>query len=299
MLKLGILIPTYNGASNIAQALTSLASQSLLEYGVETVLLYDDHSTDQTVETAKASWNNTLELAVIVSEKNQGLFANHNAGLKVLMAQNVDWIFIFHQDDYVKTTWLDEMVAQIKLADANVATICSSYDSFYDDGTITEGENKPGFVVIPGVSTHIRGTLLNGGWWHLSGCALNVQALIQVGIFNASLPHMGDWEWTLRCLQNGWDIQYIPRSLCGWRQHASSYSAHSMRTVFYTQQQLQVIRKYGTVLSKKEWLVWHGQQLYYALRRTGRALVVRNPQFLEAGLKTMKLLASNGIRGLW
>jgi len=296
MPKLAILIPTYNGASHIEQALMSLANQPLLEYGVETVLLHDDHSTDQTVAIAHACWNNAIPLSVMVSDQNQGLFANHNAGLKALLAQPPEWIFIFHQDDYVKEQWLESMVAEIHQATRKTATIACSYDGFLDDGTVVPGDNREGIIVIPGIVSHVRGTLLKGGWWHLSGCILNVEVLKAVGLFDAALPHMGDWEWTLRCFAHGYTILYVPRTLIGWRQHHDSYSAHSMRTVGYARQLIEVLQRYKYVLSRSEYLRWHGQQAYYALRRTARAVQLRNLTFFKAGVEIMLLIGTNAVR---
>jgi GT2 family glycosyltransferase len=298
MTKIAILMPTYNGATHIEQAIDSILAAKPFEHKITALYISDDNSKDDTVHRIQAKWDSATPLVVNVSTTNQGLYGNHNVGLHHLMQDGIEWVLILHQDDYVKPNWLEVLCRTIQNVPATTASICTSYDSFWNDNSVAAGEDKPDSppTEVFASSESIRSTLLTGCWWHISGVAIRLSTFAKIGFFDATLPHLADWDWTLRCFAHGYNILYIPRTLMGWRQHPDSYSAHSMRTVGYAQQLLQVLERYKYVLSRKEHLQWHTQQGYYALRRTIRAIQLRNPTFFREGVKTIMLFAVNGMR---
>src|SRR5690606_22498361 len=110
-----------------------------------------------------------------------------------------------------------------------VGSICSSWDMLQLNGSVTPGEENlytPVQVIAGNVQT-VRGTLLRGCWWHVSGCAIRIRAFTDVGGFNSMLQYTSDWDWLLRCLQGGWSVEYIPRTLILYRAHQNSVSSKS------------------------------------------------------------------------
>jgi GT2 family glycosyltransferase len=301
MTKIAILMPTYNGGKHIEQAITSVIASHPQKYGIHALYISDDHSQDETVTLIRNMWDHQIPLIVLTTDHNQGLFANHNFGLSRLIADGVEWALIVHQDDYVKPHWLEVMVEQINKATATTATICSSYDAFHDDDSIVKGDEQLDVEpsLIKSSPESIRDTLLRGGWWHLSGSAIRLSTLVAIGNFDASLPHMGDWDWTARCLSAGHNILYIPRTLVGWRQHIASYSSSSIGSIRYTRQQLTVIQRYRRWLTRRDIVQWFSRELWFALQRVGAAVVKRNIPYLTSNLRAIGLLSVSGIQQFW
>ena len=115
-----------------------------------------------------------------------------------------------------------------------------------DTGQIVPGEEYPDrpTVHIPGTVQAVVNTLERGCWWHLSGCAIRVNAFRQIGGFEPNMPQVGDWEWLLRCLAKGFSVIYLPRSTLLYRQHAGSVSSISFRQARDIQEKLQVFAAY-------------------------------------------------------
>lgn len=79
-ISVSIIIPAYNAASKIVQALTSIKAQTFTDYEV---IIVNDASTDNTEQTAR----NFLEKAninfqIINHDKNLGGSAARNTGIK-------------------------------------------------------------------------------------------------------------------------------------------------------------------------------------------------------------------------
>ena len=43
------------------------------------------------------------------------------------------------------------------------------------------------------------------------------------------MPQLGDFEWLLRCLKLGYNVEYIPRTTMLYRMHSASVSSNSFR----------------------------------------------------------------------
>jgi GT2 family glycosyltransferase len=63
---------------------------------------------------------------------------------------------------------------------------------------------------------------------HLGLC-YSRKNFLEIGGFRPHLPQLGDFEWLLRCLKLGYDIEYIPRTTMRYRMHSGSISSISFR----------------------------------------------------------------------
>lgn len=270
-----ILIPSFNNATTIVATLESIQSQSIdLSSFISAVYLADDGSTDNTVSLAEIAWNNTVPLRVLSSSQNVGERGNINRAIG-LIEESSDWILIIHSDDLAKPNWLEIMMTYMVSCDAMIGSICSSWDNLLSNGTIIPGEDNlsRNVEVIVGTQHATIDTLLRGCWWHISGCAIRRKAIDAIGGFDVNLPQLGDWEWLLRCLYQGWSVAYIPRTLILYRQHQASVSSKSFQIDRDVRESLMIIRKYSTLLSQRQLFLLHVRRIYYVLRRILRALM--------------------------
>jgi GT2 family glycosyltransferase len=171
----------------------------------------------------------------------------------------------------------------IETADEKVASICSSWDVLFPDGSIDGGEENPdrGIEYISGTPESIRSTLLSGCWWHISGSAIRASAFLTVGEFSEDFPHMGDWEWLIRSLRAQQSVLYIPRALILYRQHQASVSSTSFRVHRDVRDSFRIIRANATYLSATDILKLYRERFVALAKRAAVSLVRRH--FSRAG----------------
>jgi len=276
MKRHAVLIPTYNSVRTLAETLQSVLVQDLS--AVDGVYLADDASSDGTVELARRIWQSDTPLVVIQHERNGGERRNVNIALRQL-PKHLEWIHILHSDDLAKPHWLATIIRQADSGSSTVASICSSWDNLNGDGSIEPGEDdtSKATVHVDGSAEAIRSTLRKGCWWHISGCAIRLEALRDIGGFAEDLPQTGDWEWLLRCLRSGWAVDYIPQTLIVYRQHGASVSSTSFRDHRDVSESLDVIKSYASYLTTLDVCRLHAARSWVLIRRTGKSLLQGNP----------------------
>ena len=223
-----VLIPAHNASSTIGSTLEALQCNPELDR-IKAVIVLDDARSDGTADVAKAAWQGSVPIEVWTNGRNEGQWKTTNAGL---MRVSTQWAFILHADDIVKPNWISLYMNEINFCPDNVATMCSSYDTWDPESNqINPGEESPEIssVLVSGTPETVIDTLNRGCWWHISGCAIRTRAFHQVGGFQSNMPYSGDLEWLLRCLARVFSVLYIPRSTMLYRQHTRSVSSSSFR----------------------------------------------------------------------
>jgi GT2 family glycosyltransferase len=266
-----VLIPAYNASTTIAETLDALQTSPELDC-IQSVIVLDDASRDGTAEVAKFAWRSAVPLKIWSNEANVGERATVNSGVARL-AVDIQWAFILHADDVVKSNWISLYLEEMAHCPDDVATICSSYDNWYPaSGQIDLGEEYPYWpkVIVPGSRQAVLDTLNRGCWWHVSGCAIRTRAFHQIGGFEPNLPYSGDWEWLLRCLAKGFSVSYLPRSTMLYRQHARSVSSNSFRRGQDIKEILRVLADYRDqgYLSSRDYRGKIRHLIYQLSRRT-------------------------------
>jgi GT2 family glycosyltransferase len=298
-----LLIPAYNSAETIESTLRSILAQGDALRRLTAVYLADNCSTDDTVAVAQAAWNGPIRLGVLSSDRNVGQHNNVNRAFAALGAQ-AEWLLLLHADDEVKPDWLAMMLAEIDSAGGEVASVCCSWDWWFPSGNVLPGEDDPSrpTQLIVGGPESVRSTLLRGCWWLISGCAIRVSAFEDVGAFDQELMQVGDWDWLLRALSQGWSIKYIPRTLVRYRQHPRSISSASLQMDRDVAESLRVVRRYTDMLSRWDLLRFHVWRAGYLTRRMLHAaarLRVRRSlaaarMFVRSGQSLVRCLAAAG-----
>ncbi len=294
MKKIAILIPAYNSQDPIVETLESIQKQEEYLNKIQAVYIADDCSQDDTISIAQKCWLSSVHLEIIKSEKNQGERRNVNGAIATFK-NKIDWVLILHSDDIAKSNWLELMISRIENCDEKVGSICSSYDNLMTDGTIVVGEDNlsRNIEVIAGNIESVKGTFKNGCWWHLSGCAIRIKTFENIGGFMPEMPQKGDWEWLLRCLNQGYSIEYIPRTLILYRQHYASVSSISFNTHRDITESIEIVDQYKEILTKEEILNLYQQWIIALIKRIGRSLLQRNIKRLWLAIKIIVIIMKN------
>jgi GT2 family glycosyltransferase len=240
------------------------------------VFICDDASTDNTPKLAADAWTGVPKLAILQNKQRLGERGTVNAAFERLR-DDFEWIFILHADDVVKENWLDLYFQRIKAAESRVASICSSYDCWYPEAKrIEPGEDdfSRDLEIIRGTRESVLGTIKAGCWWHISGCAIRVERFFEIGGFRPHMRQLGDFEWLLRCLKLGYDIEYIPRTTMLYRMHSTSVSSNSFRRGQDLSEQLELfgICFHESYLTARELRAVRMRVAYTALKRIAKQL---------------------------
>ncbi len=293
MSDVSILVPAYNAAATIGETLASIQRQTALAE-IRGVYLADDGSTDATLEIAQRTWTARTPLRMLRAEQNGGQWPNVNQAMRRAHADHSDWVLLLHSDDVAKPGWLELNLAEMTRAPANVASTCCSWDVWRGDSTVPgENDTRCASRLIAGTGTSVGNSLLSGCWWHISGCAIRLAAFEAVGAFDPAAFYGADWDWLLRCLSLGWSIKYIPRSLICYRIHAESVAAHSFEYDLDIRESLQLMRRYGRLLTRRQRLAFHVRRLEFASRRAGRAVSQRRFDRCLRALRTGLLVVNS------
>jgi glycosyltransferase involved in cell wall biosynthesis len=272
-----ILIPAYNCADYVEATLESLATQDEALERVDRIVLADDTSKDRTVEIARTSWSNRIPLEVFESSSNRGEYKNVNEAVDRL-PERIEWMLVMHADNLAKPGWLRTLLDRIAAAGPKIGSICTSWDDLSPDGSVKLGEYRqpPTPEIIAGNAEAVRGTLLRGCWWHISSCAIRLQAFREVGGLPLGLRLKGDWDFLLRLLGAGWDVEYVPTALMLYRANPAGSSSVSFRHHRDVVETLAVIRRHDDALTNFDTAQLHFSYLRYLVRRFGGSLVVRH-----------------------
>jgi glycosyltransferase involved in cell wall biosynthesis len=183
---ISVIIPVYNGAATIANAIESILCQTRAP---DEILVSDDCSTDQTAEVT-ARYAGRVRYAR--RPHNGGLSANRNTGVR---ASRGDWLLFLDHDDVLLPHALESLSTTAERTGAGVVY---------------------GFVLLRGdrpEHTRLHGLPWAAGeppvaakanfWWTAitsTGCALFRRSLIdEVGEFDESILQAEDCEFWLRC----------------------------------------------------------------------------------------------------
>ncbi|MDO8964769.1 MAG: glycosyltransferase [Coriobacteriia bacterium] len=212
-----VCIPTYMGASYIAQALDSVLDQSFTDFEI---VVSDDASTDATLQIL--SGYDDPRLRVLPNSVNAGASANWN---RALAAARGRYVKLLCHDDYLYPGALERQVAGFgEPGSGGVVLVTSPRDIVDDDGTrlMTRGLDVPGRMCGDDVRRRIvrSGTNVLG---ETSSALFRTDAARAAGGFDTSSFYTLDVEFWMRLLQEG-DLFVVGETLSAYRVHLASWS---------------------------------------------------------------------------
>lgn len=117
-----VIIPVYNSLQYVSRCLESVASQT---YKDLEVIVIDDASTDGSCEMVKDICNKYDNFISVLHDKNIGLMAGWMEGLRL---SNGEFVCFIDGDDYVETTYVEEMANKVIEYDVDMAMCNCWYD---------------------------------------------------------------------------------------------------------------------------------------------------------------------------
>ena len=109
-----IIVPVYNAQSSITKCVESILNQTEKNFEV---ILVDDGSEDSSLKICTDFCNANARIKVIHQE-NSGVSTARNAGINIAGGE---WITFIDSDDYVGSSYLQDLIAAQKQNDADIA----------------------------------------------------------------------------------------------------------------------------------------------------------------------------------
>jgi len=201
-----VIIPTYNRAIFLVEAINSVLEQTYKKYEI---IVIDDGSTDSTSEIIKQFGNKIRYFY----QENGGPSAARNAGIKNAKG---DLVAFIDSDD----VWLpDKLSQQVQLFDENhrLGLVSSAYyscDSNLNINRIIKDDRLTN-------KKYIMKKLFIRNIFPTPTVLVKRECFEKVGLFNESYGFAEDWEMWVRIVLE-YDLAYIKTPLCRCRRHNSS-----------------------------------------------------------------------------
>ena len=197
--KVTIVIPCYNYAHYLPQALDSALAQT---YENKEVIVIDDCSTDNTQELMQTKYPN---VRYIRHEVNQGLSATRNTGLKMF---DGEWIMFLDSDD-----WIDKDLVQLSVdwGNSKGVDIVAVWQQEFGERADTHH-----FHPNPAFDDFMTGNKIN--------CSSMFRRRVyeKIGGYDITLKSYEDWGFWLRATKAGFTVATIPLTLFHYRIHEDS-----------------------------------------------------------------------------
>lgn len=215
-MKVSILIPTYNQAGYVREAVWSAIQQ---DYPDKEIIIADDHSTDNTFEIVKDFLNGSNPVSYFRNDTNIGRVNNYRKALYEYATGN--YVILLDGDDYFcDHGYISEAVSRLK-KHPDTVLVFARIKTFYqqDRSLVYDKVNrlKPVF----------DGNFLFLNFW--KGYSIPHQTslykrdlAIQSGYYTEDILST-DWESVLRLIIDN-KVQFIDKYVAVWRKHSANAS---------------------------------------------------------------------------
>lgn len=140
--KISVIVPVYNIEGYIERCLKSIQKQTYLRFEV---IIIDDGSTDNSLLLCQKFAKKYRNFRVI-SQKNQGLSAARNAGIKQATG---DFLAFVDGDDEILPNFLADLMTAAETTDAEIA-ICGFFEVYPKNTRIVKTKSRQSMTVKTG-----------------------------------------------------------------------------------------------------------------------------------------------------
>lgn len=212
MTMVSVIIPAFNAAWCVAEALDSVRLQ---DFGDYEVLVVNDGSTDATKEIVEAFFSATdIRRARLISQANKGLGAARNAGLRRACGEYVAFL---DADDIWHKTKLSRMMFAFEKVPRDVGLLC------HDEIASRNGKCVRVLRYGPSAKDMYRRLLLRGNCLSPSAVVVRREILESIGGFSEdpNFHSVEDYDLWLRLSQQT-KFRFVHEVLGNYRLHPDS-----------------------------------------------------------------------------
>ena len=209
-----VIIPIYNGETDIPYLLECLYNQSyernLVEY-----LLVDNNSRDRTaniLETAvKEAAENNINLHHLTEKEVQSSYAARNLGIR---RASHDILAFTDADCRPQPNWLSKIVQPF--INPEVGIVVGEINALHGNSLLEQYAERNQLM-----SQHFLLKHPFGAYGQTANIAIRKQALVDSGLFRPHLTTGGDADICWRIQQQGWQLEYAADAIISHRHRAT------------------------------------------------------------------------------
>lgn len=215
--KVSIIVPIYNVEQYLEECVNSILNQT---YNNIEVLLVDDCATDKSGDIAKQFEEKDSRCKYIKREKNGGLSAARNTGIKNATG---DFLCFIDSDDWISDDYVQSMLELAKKDNSEIV-VCDYYmviEDRYEDGNslIQINNNSTKEEKIAYIRNHACTKMFKKEFWINQGL-----------MFPEDIKRGEDMGVTIPLLTYANNISIINKNLYYYRQRVNSLSYKKERT---------------------------------------------------------------------
>ncbi len=227
--RISVVIPTYNRARYVAEAVESVFAQTFKDYEV---IVVDDGSTDNTKEVLDPYMGRIR----YVRQENRGVGAARNRGISEARGEFVAFL---DSDDVWEVEALETFLATFQEED--VAIVASANRLIENNGRPIGGFEESGFQKKLSAGPHFTTRSLLVSDFDLPGHAYRMACFRVCGLFDESLPIAPEWDMWLRASMH-FQLRYVETPLLRRRIHGGNLTVDKNRGLI---SQIRVVEKFA------------------------------------------------------
>lgn len=238
--KISVVIPTYNRANLILDAIESVVAQSQKPYEI---IIVDDGSSDQTqqiIEDWKKKNANKTPTLHYIKQENQGGNVARNRGIREAKGNLIAFL---DSDDTWHNTKLEKQIPLFKKDNAIGAVYCG----------LIEINIETGSLILDNDRKYAKGSILNALLIRdvtgpTSTFIIRKSVFEQVGFFDEKLQARQDWDMWIR-IATAFKIEAVEENLVNMRHHSGERTASNPLKEIIAYQEIR--KKYSKLLKNK------------------------------------------------
>ena len=253
-----VVIPAYNANRYIEKTLNSVALQGDI---VQTVIVINDGSTDQTAEIVGSFAKSHPQLTIqLINQNNAGLANARNSGINAsIQKSKTPFIALLDADDAWLARKLEKQLSVFAMnQDPQLGLVYSSYELIDENDLAIAGEN---LIVRPSLRGQVYSSLQTGNFISGSGSSVLVKSTVfeEVGLFDETLKASEDWDMWIRIARK-FNVDYVDESLVQIRVHTSNMQKDFSRMLA---SELAMLNKFAQHGTRNYFLLWKIQTILF------------------------------------
>lgn len=208
---ISIVIPCYNDAQYIEQAVNSALNQT---YPYKEVIVVDDGSNADTKTVLKKL---EPQITKLIIQENKGQSTARNIGIN---AANGEYILVLDSDDFFEPTFCEK--ACLLLNDAHIKLVASYMIRFNENGKVDEYRHVGGDIATLILNNQATGSVL-----------FRKKDFMKIGGYDEMMRNgFEDWEFYIRLLKDGGEVFVIKEPLFHYRLRDDSTTSRANKAKY-------------------------------------------------------------------
>lgn len=296
-----VLVPCYNDAETLDDALGSIAAQTFSDFEV---IVSDDGSTDSSVAIAQGWVRADSRFRLLTSEHNLGAYPNWN---RALSAARGSFIGKLDADDWFTSKFLETMLEELRQVSASEVVFCRAVECdlrgielspWRAECVLESAGFDPSRRHAASGEEWLRICFEDQQLWHSNAFLTRRKLLESIGGWDERYGCAGDTDLFLRLLDQASWVVHLPMVGVRARRRPGSVSHRAEREGWKSVESILVhLEAIQRMIDRRSELTprlrWHWWRLWSALRRVERGSELQSK--LPSRLATAVEVASASI----